>query len=107
MRCWSFTSCASGIDARCIDRSANIGEISSEVRPRGGRAVDPPRLISRRRVWTSGVQECGFVRGSHGARNLRVAPCQFRPATTQNRQIGLDLPVLLFRSYDLKDTESG
>lgn len=95
MRCWSFTSCGSGIDARCIDRSANIGGISSEVRPRAGPAADPLRLFFRRRLWTrgvqavhprgvqEGVQTCGLVRGSRGACNPMVAPCRLLPATNE------------------------
>lgn len=34
-----------------------------------------------------GVQKCGFVRGSRGARNPMFAPCQFRPATKLNVQL--------------------
>ena len=93
MRYWSFTSCASGIDARCIDRSAIIGEILGETRPQAGPAVALPRLVCRRCLWTrgvqalhpqgvqEGVQKCGFVRGSRLPRNPMVAPCQFLPAT--------------------------
>ena len=54
---------------------------------KGGAQFAPPGV-------QEGVQKCGFVRGSRGARTPRVAPCQFRPATKFGHADELRVPLV-------------